>query len=220
MQFLDIIIFAVIAVLLVLRLKSVLGQRTGYEQPLEKTGADRLREAENETGNDNQPIPLHPKANGDDSKTMTGLDALRRYDRSFDETQFVGGAAAAFEMVLSAYAEGDLAQLKRLLGYDLLQSFSTSVQARNAAKESLTITLDEIKEVSILNISATDQIAQITVHFHSVQTRVALDADGEIIEADENGPRDFTDIWIFERDLTLSDPNWKLVETETADDDA
>jgi predicted lipid-binding transport protein (Tim44 family) len=213
LQFIDIIIFAVIAVLLVLRLRSVLGQRTGYEQPQDEIRANRF----DQTENDNEPVQLYPKAAG---VAAHGLDALRQIDRSFNEKQFTDGATAAFEMILTAYAEGDLAQLKRLLCYDLLQSFTASIQARTAAKESLVITVDDIREVSILNISVIDQLASITVHFHSVQTRIAKDENGEIIESDDAEAREFTDIWTFERDLTLSDPNWKLVETEseTAED--
>ena len=79
--------------------------------------------------------------------------------------------------------------------------------------------MDELREASILNISVTDQIASITMHFHSVQTRVAKDKNGEPIDGDDNSAREFTDIWTFERDLSLSDPNWKLTETESADDD-
>ena len=139
---------------------------------------------------------------------------MRQLDHSFKEKEFISGANAAFEMILSAYAEGDLAQLKRLLGYDLLQSFTTSIQDRIVAKESLSITLDEIRETSILNISVIDQMASITVHFHSIQTRIAKDENGEPIDSDDCGSREFTDIWTFERDLTLSDPNWKLTETD------
>jgi predicted lipid-binding transport protein (Tim44 family) len=214
-QFIDIIIFAVIAVLLVLRLRSVLGQRTGYEQRQEEQRINRFDDTENV----NKPIPLHPEATDDTVVTLHGLDALRQIDRSFNEKEFISGARAAFEMILTAYAEGDLGQLKRLLGYDLLQSFTKSIQGRTAAKESLSITMDEIREVSILNISVIDQMASITVHFHSVQTRVAKDENGELIDSDDVGAREFTDIWTFERDLTLVDPNWKLTETESADDD-
>jgi predicted lipid-binding transport protein (Tim44 family) len=213
--FIDIIIFAVIAVLLVLRLRSVLGQRSGYEQPRD----ERLTSRFDDNENNNEVIPLHPKDNDDAPVTLHGLDALRQIDRKFNEKEFISGAKSAFEMILTAYAEGDLAQLRRLLGYDLLQSFTSSIEGRVAAKESLTITLDELREASILNISVIDQMASITMHFHSVQTRVAKDKNGEPIDSEDIGAREFTDIWTFERDLTLSDPNWKLTETESADDD-
>tara|TARA_B100000575_G_C23051514_1_gene605323 strand:- start:167 stop:829 length:663 start_codon:yes stop_codon:yes gene_type:complete len=213
--FIDIIIFAVIAVLLVIRLRSVLGQRSGYEQPQGEQPTNRF----NDNENDSDVIPLHSKATDDAPVTLHGLDALRQIDRNFNEKDFIGGAKSAFEMILTAYAEGDLSQLKRLLGYDLLQSFTSSIQSRIAAKESLNITLDELREASILNISVVDQMASITMHFHSVQTRVAKDKNGETIDSEDTGAREFTDIWTFERDLTLSDPNWKLTETESADDD-
>jgi predicted lipid-binding transport protein (Tim44 family) len=213
--FIDIIIFAVIAVLLVLRLRSVLGQRNGYEQPHDERATNQFDDNEN----DNKAIPLQSEVAGNSPVMLHGLDALRKVDRGFNEKEFISGATTAFEMILTAYAEGDLTQLKRLLGYDLLQSFTSSIENRISSKESLSITLDDLREVSILNISVMDQTASITVHFHSVQTRVARDENGEPIESEDVGAREFTDIWTFERDLTLSDPNWKLTETESADDD-
>lgn len=213
--FIDIIIFAVIAVLLVIRLRSVLGQRSGYEQPQGESPTNRFDGNENE----GEVIPLPSKASDGSSVALHGLDALRQIDRSFNEKEFISGAKSAFEMILSAYAEGDLAQLRRLLGYELLQSFTSSIESRIAAKESLSITLDELREASILNISVIDQIANITMHFHSVQTRVAMDKNGEPIDSEDTDAREFTDIWTFERDLSLSDPNWKLTETESTDDD-
>ena len=215
MPFIDIIIFAVIAVLLVVRLRSVLGQRYGYEQPQGERPTDRFDDKEN----DSEVIPLHPEATKGAPVTLNGLDALRQIDRNFSEKEFIAGAKSAFEMILTAYAEGDLAQLRRLLGYDLLKSFTSSIENRIAAKESLSITLDELREASILNISVIDQMASITMHFHSVQTRVAKDKNGKPIDSEDTDAREFTDIWTFERDLTLSDPNWKLTETESADDD-
>lgn len=211
MPYIDIIIFAVIAVLLVLRLKSVLGQRTGFEQPQEKNPIQ---------SKDGDVVPFPGKKSDAESINGHGIDALRKVDRNFTEAAFLGGATQAFEMVLRAYAEGDLAQLKRLLGYDLLQSFTQSIQRRTANKETLSIELENIKEASILNITVADSVAAITVHFHSVQTRVARDADDNIIDEGESGSQEIVDIWTFERDLTLNDPNWKLVETETADDDS
>ncbi len=155
----------------------------------------------------------------DEPVMAQGLDALRHIDGNFNEKEFIIGASAAFEMILTAYADGDLTQLKRLLGYDLLQSFTSSIQARAKANESLSITIDEIREVSVLNITVIDQTASITVHFHSIQKRIAKDGNEEIIELDDAGMDEFTDIWTFERDLTLSNPNWYLTETESANDD-
>ena len=212
MPFIDILIFAVIAVLLVLRLRSVLGQRTGYEQPQD----NQVKESFADKGN--APIPF-PKVGKKSAKISgSGLDALRRADRHFNENEFVQGATAAFNMILKAFADGDQAQLKRLLSYDLLQSFTQTIQDRTAAKESLEITINDIREVSILNVELLDSVASITVHFHTTQTRIARDEQGDVMEDSDTESQEFIDIWTFERDLTLSDPNWKLAETESADE--
>ena len=125
----------------------------------------------------------------------------------------------AFEMILQAYAAGDLAQLKRLLGYELLQSFTTSIQQRSTDGESLQIVLDELKDVEILDAKVFDNTASVTVKFQSTQTRTLTDADDNSIVDEDTGIRDLVDIWVFERDLTLDDPNWKLAETESPDED-
>lgn len=211
MPFIDILIFAVIAVLLVLRLRSVLGQKTGYEdQSRGKETAERFEQ---------KPIPFRPdvQAAANDGH---GMDALRRAEPSFSEAQFLDGAKAAFGIILSAYAEGDIAQLKRLLSYDLLQSFTQSIQQRASDGEALSITIEDISHVSILNAQVFDNIASVTVDFHSTQTRMITDEGGNVIEDEGTGKLELVDIWTFERDLTLSDPNWKLAETESPEDEA
>jgi predicted lipid-binding transport protein (Tim44 family) len=209
--FVDILIFAVIAVLLVLRLRSVLGQKTGFEDPNRgKEMAERL---------DPQAAQDQPKASLS-ANDGHGLDALRRADRSFSEAEFLEGARSAFAMILTSYAEGDLAQLKRLLNYDLLQSFTQSIQQRAHDKESLSIVLEDIKNTSILNAQVFDNVASVTVDFHSLQTRTVTDEDGNVVDDEDTGPQELVDIWTFERDLTLSDPNWRLAETETPETDA
>lgn len=211
MPFIDIIIFAVIAVLLVLRLRSVLGQRTGYE--------DSKRAKETSDSFEDNPVQLHPRQNNSINDGH-GIEALKRADRSFSEPQFMDGAQMAFGMILTAYAEGDLAQLKRLLGYDLLQSFTQSIQQRARDKETLAINLEKIKQASIIDAKVFDNVASVTVEFQSVQTRTITDDDGNVIDDEDTGTLDLVDIWTFERDLTLDDPNWKLAETESPDSDA
>ena len=207
--FIDIIIFAVIAVLLVLRLRSVLGQRTGYEEQQANT-------SKFEAAADVIPIDSGRKTAINDGH---GIDALRKADRQFSESQFLDGAAMAFDMILKAYAAGDIAQLKRLLSYDLLQSFTASIQQRSTDGENLEIVLDELKAAEISDAKVFDNIASVTVRFQSTQTRTLTDTDGNSIEDEDTGTRDLVDIWTFERDLTLDDPNWKLAETEAPDED-
>jgi predicted lipid-binding transport protein (Tim44 family) len=207
--FIDIIIFAVIAVLLVLRLRSVLGQRTGYdEQPQRDSRFD---------ANSADVISIDSGRRADIAEGH-GMAALKKADRQFSEKQFLTGATAAFEMILSAYADGDIAKLKRLLGYDLLQSFTQSIQQRASDGESLAITLDELRDAKIVDAKVFDNVASVTVEFQSTQTRMLTDSDDNSIEDEDTGTRDLIDIWTFERDLTLDDPNWKLAETETPDE--
>ena len=206
--FIDIIIFAAIAVLLVLRLRSVLGQRTGYdEQP----------SRDDRTDNGSADVISIDAGRRSDAGDGHGIAALKKADRQFSEKQFLNGAASAFEMILSAYAEGDLAKLKRLLGYDLLQSFTQSIQQRASDGEVLSISLDELRDLRILDAKVFDNVASVTVEYQSTQTRTLTDSEGNGIEDEDTGTRDLIDIWTFERDLTLDDPNWKLAETETPD---
>ena len=210
MPFIDIIIFAVIAVLLLLRLRSVLGQRNGYdEQP----------PRDNRFDNGSAEVISIDSGRRTDIVEGHGIDALRKADRSFSEKEFLNGAAAAFQMILNAYAEGDLANLKRLLSYDLLQSFTQSIRQRAKDGESLSITLDELRDVKITDAKVFDNTASVTVEFQSTQTRILSDKDGATIEDEDTGTRDLIDIWTFERDLTLDDPNWKLAETESPDEE-
>ena len=214
LPFIDILIFAVIAVLLVLRLRSVLGQRTGYEDPQENQVKEGFVDKQNVQSSFLKAADKSAKISG------SGLEVLRTADRQFNENEFIQGATAAFNMVLTAFAEGDQAQLKRLLSYELLQSFMQTIHDRTAAKETLEITVNEIREVSILNVEIVESVASITVHFHTTQTRIARDEHGDIMDDSDIEPREFIDIWTFERDLTLADPNWKLAETESADDNS
>lgn len=216
MPFVDILIFAIIAIFLGLRLRNILGTRDGYEQTPDELGQKARHNplAEASDDSDEKIVPLRPTPvsapiSGD------GISAIKKADPSFDTDQFAQGAAAAFGMVLNAYAEGDLSQLRRLLGYDLFNEFSDAIRDRNADNESLSLIVDSIDDVQILDGSVTDGIASVTVRFVSQQTRRIFDMNGEEIidESAENKPE--IDVWTFERDTQIADPNWKLVETSS-----
>jgi len=207
MPFVDILIFAVIAVFLIFRLRSILGSREGFEQkPSSSPLSDRASDAENI-------ISLHgEKANGE------GLEAVKRLDKQFSEDSFSQGAASAFGMILSAFAEGDIAGLRRLLGYDLYEDFSESIRQRAKEGDELSITIHDIQDVNLLDGEVSQNIASVTVKFTSIQSRKLADKDGVVIEEESFDETELTDIWVFERDISLADPNWKLVETRAEDD--
>ena len=211
MQFVDILIFAIIAIFLIMRLRSILGSRDGFEQTQAKNSSFQSAEQSQSAQNI---IPLH----GEPVHT-TGLDAVRQADKTFSDDSFMQGAAAAFPMILTAFAEGDLASLRRLLGYDLNQEFTESINQRNNNNDELDITIHELQDVELLDGEVSDTIASVTVKFTSVQSRILKDSSGEQIEDESFTDTQMTDIWVFERDVSLSDPNWKLVETRAEDDE-
>lgn len=213
--FVDILIFAIIAIFLVLRLRNILGTRDGYEQSPEEM---RARFTEDSTQPSAEIVPLRPEA-------LSGSDiaAIKKADPSFNEDQFVQGAGAAFGMVLTAFADGDLSQLRRLLGYDLFNEFSEAIRQRNADNETLVITIQSLDEIAITSAELNDGIASVTVKFVSHQTRQFFNAMGEeLVDDDDSHDGIMTDIWTFERDVQIADPNWKLVETsaDTQDETA
>ena len=128
------------------------------------------------------------------------------------------GALSAFTMILQAFADGDLATLRRLLSFDLYEEFAQSVHDRNKEGDQLTLTVHAINDVQLTDGSVKDSIASVTMTFVSEQSRTVTNSDGDVIEDESEEKSIITDIWVFERDTQLNDPNWKLVETQGVDD--
>ena len=200
----DILIFAIIAIFLGLRLRSVLGKRTGFEQ-------DFSREQQNQEAAD--PSSLAPA----EVTTLTGdgVSAVMSADPSFSEKEFVKGASAAYGMILNAFAEGDLETLKTLLGYEMNISFADAVRERQKADETLAIDLQSIDRAVISSAKLRDGVASLVVEFTSRQQRLLKSSDGSVIDGDAETVEIFIDLWTFERDISSTDPTWLLVETET-----
>ena len=200
----DILIFAIIAIFLGLRLRSVLGKRTGFEQ-------DFSREQQNHEAAD--PSSLAPA----EVTTLTGdgVSAVMSADPSFSEKEFVKGASAAYGMILNAFAEGDLETLKSLLGYEMNISFADAIRERQKADETLAIDLQSIDRAVISSAKLRDGVASLVVEFTSRQQRLLKSNDGSVIDGDAETVETFIDLWTFERDISSTDPTWLLVETET-----
>jgi len=216
MPFIDILIFAAIALFLIFRLRSILGNRDGFEQKRpEQSAFDATVQTENDNSAPKKIVPLRANnavANGE------GLEAVRRADPSFKDDDFMQGAAGAFSLILQAFADGDLATLRRLLAFELYEEFASSVHTRNKEGDQLAITVQSIDDVQLIDATVKDFIASVTVKFVSQQSRVVTDKDGQVIDDESEEQATITDIWVFERDTQLNDPNWKLVETHTEDD--
>ena len=216
MPFVDILIFAVIAIFLIMRLRNILGSREGFEQKQDNRPVQPVNHAE--SAREKKVVPLRPS-----QLDGTGLEAVRRADPNFSDDTFMRGAASAFGMVLSAFADSDVTQLRRLLSFELYEEFSESIRLRNKNGDELGIEIISIDDVQLTDGEVVDNIASVTVTFVSTQTRTLSDRDGVVLEEDSMESTELTDIWVFERDTQLDDPNWKLVETrvpEEEDDEA
>jgi len=237
----DIILIGLVAIFLILRLRSVLGKRTGNERPPARDpfappappppagSTPRLGDAP--SGNDNV-IPL-PNGNppkerpsiavnapgGIRSTVMpnaaAGVAAVRAADPTFEPIGFAGGARAAFTTIVEAFAKGDTAPLRQLLDSQTFASFEAAIRGRNERREKAETTLIGFEASDIAAAEMEGSIAQVTVRFVSEQINVVRTADGQIADGNPNEVQKVVDLWTFCRDTKSSDPNWLLIKTES-----
>jgi predicted lipid-binding transport protein (Tim44 family) len=226
------IIFLALAVFIFLRLRSVLGQRTGRERP--PYDPYSAREAARPPTNDNV-VALPPRTPDTTpkpvidaeptvdrwkgvaeagSQTAVGLDALLAQDPSFDAKHFLTGARTAYEMIVTAYAQGDRRNLKNLLSKEVYDGFESAIKEREGRGEKAETRFVSIDKADITAAEVKGQTAQVTVRFVSQLVSVTHDRDGNVIDGSPDKVTDVTDVWTFARDLSSRDPNWKLVATE------
>ena len=220
-QALDIILFAMIAAFLVLRLRSVLGKRTGHQKRRpnmvsnskpEPNHNDEVAELPPET----QEIGAKETENVDPSDPVaSGLAAVREVDSSFDANNFIAGARAAFEIVVKAFADGEKGKLRDLLNNEVYDNFSDAIDRREKNGEVLETAVIGIKSAHILEARVEGRTAFVTVKVVSEQVNATKDKDGLTVDGDENQVSDVIDIWTFARNTRAHDPNWTLVETRS-----
>ena len=231
------LLFLVLAVVIFIRLRNVLGRRTGNERPPYDpyTTPDAKRAGAPEA---NEPVVALPRgrsarveASGPsmediearlerhapkDSPLGQSLTALMRADPGFDPGQFLDGAKAAYEMIVMAFAEGDEAMLRQLLGDDVYEGFERAIRERETRGEKVESSLVAIDKADIIEAEVKNRTAYVTAKFVSELISVTRDADGEVVEGDPKKVREVTDIWTFAREVASKNPNWKLVATEAA----
>jgi predicted lipid-binding transport protein (Tim44 family) len=225
------IIFLALAVFIFLRLRSVLGQRTGRERP--PYDPYSAREAARTSTNDNvvtlppRPADAAPKPPAEaepaerwkgiaeaGSAAAVGLDAVLAQDPSFDPKHFLTGARAAYEMIVTAYAQGDRRTLKNLLSKEVYDGFEQAIKDREGRGEKAETRFVSIDKADVAGAEVKGKTAQVTVRFVSQLVSVTRDRDGNVIDGSPDKVTDVTDVWTFARDLSSRDPNWKLVATE------
>lgn len=222
LAFFDIVFFALVAGFLILRLRSVLGRRTGNENrerwtprlPQRAPGKPGLAQPGAERPLPDNVTPLPGREPPTPSSPLdAALTQIRLADPSFDPAQFAGGAKAAFEMIVMAFAQGDTGTLRPLLSDDVYENFAAAIKGRHDAKQTLETTLIGIKSAEILEARMEGRTAFVTVKFVSEQVNVTRNAAGEVVDGDANRVAAITDIWTFARNTRASDPNWVLVQT-------
>ncbi|MDE0799932.1 MAG: Tim44/TimA family putative adaptor protein [Rhodospirillaceae bacterium] len=218
-QFVDVILLAMVAGFLILRLRSSLGRRTGHEQ-----GQDGFDQSDNVVNLParNSLDPDAPAALDVDPAYIgtpfeEGLAQITLSDPNFSVEDFLFGAGRAFEMIVIAYANHDTDTLRPLLSDDVYSNFAAAVQDREDRDEVLQTELVVIKPSKLEEVSVQNRTATIAVRFESDQVNVIKDAEGAIVDGDPKQVENVTDIWTFERNLANADLNWQLVATRSVD---
>jgi predicted lipid-binding transport protein (Tim44 family) len=221
-QYFDIILFAMIAAFLVLRLRSVLGRRTGNERrrdpfarrpsPIsDKLGADKVATPDSA----DKVLSLSPSAASAADTMAEGINRIRRADPGFEPTQFLEGARVAFEMIVTAFAKGDKAALRPLLSDEVFHPFAQTIDERVTAKETVETRELKLDEAEIVEADMSGRTARVTLKLVSHQITVTRAMDGSIVDGDPEHPVEKTDYWTFARDTRSTDPNWMLVATSS-----
>lgn len=226
------LVFLALAVFVIWRLRSVLGQKTGHEQPpmdpFARREADPLRPAPGAdnvvrlpTGAAERPGPAAAPATDrwagvaePGSPVARGLDEIAKIEPGFDAKNFIEGAKSAYELIVSAFAQGDTKTLRGLLSRDVYEGFERAIQEREKRGEKAETTFVSIDKAEMVAVEVRNRVAQITMRFVSKLITATRDAAGKVIEGNPEAVVDVTDTWAFARALGTRDPNWQLVATE------
>ncbi len=214
-QFFDIILLAMLAAFIGLRLRSVLGRRTGNERhhppdavkayggqegkvvALNKQGAEALAAADTPLG--------------------AALGEIAARDQSFDTTRFLESARKAYQIIVTAFAKGDTEALRPLLDDKVYGDFASAIEKREEAEETAETRVLSATSTDIVGATLNGRLAKITIKFVSELLRVINDREGRIIDGHPTVSQEVTDVWTFARDPSSRDPNWALVATRSTD---
>jgi predicted lipid-binding transport protein (Tim44 family) len=208
-----IVLLAMVAGFLALRLYSVLGKRTGHEQTY-VTPVDQPKLAPAVPGEEARPQAVIENDNVFEPSAAAGIRAIIAADSNFDVARFLDGSKAAYRMILEAYWQGDETELAELTDDDVRQSFAESIAERKAAGHVLDNRLVQIEKAVISAASLDGKIANITVRFDADIAAVTRDADNNVVAGSLSDAVPTHDAWTFSRQVRSSDPNWILTDTD------
>jgi predicted lipid-binding transport protein (Tim44 family) len=210
-----IVILALVALFIGLRLYAVLGERTGHEQPILKP-ADPDARIE-------QPVHAAPREAAKSSDTADlaylpmagpGVRALLAADPAFDVARFLEGAAAAYRMILESFWKGELDEVKAHVAPHVFESFAAAVEQRGKDGHTLANRLVALEPPVIAEAAVEDGAAILTVRFEADIAAVTRNAEGEVVAGSMSDAVQTRDRWTFRRDIRSRDPNWVLIETD------
>ena len=210
-----VLFFAGVAAFVIFRLISVMGTRTGHEQSRDLEPAPRPARARSaEAAADDAP-PAEDAA--PPKPVSTNARVLREADPAFDEAEFLAGARCAYEMIVEAFAAGDIKSIRPYLSESVYGAFKGAVVARESAGHASDLKFVGIERAAIVASAAEGDTLTATVEFASNQVRVTRDKDGEVVDGDPNRIDLVKDRWTFSRKRASNDPNWTLVATGGAE---
>lgn len=228
-----------VAIVAIWKLRSVLGQRTSHDETRIEQQMRARQERERQAAA-NQKVVTLPRRNEDGAVTTAadqaaiaqaeervktfssdpaveqGLLAVLRADGSFDPAFFMNGAKQAYEMIVTAFAEGNRKMLRDLLSKDVMDGFNAAITERERRGEVIDQSFVGIRKADLVGAELKNGIATLTVRFESQLISATRDRAGEVIVGDPQKITDVTDIWSFAREVSAKNPNWKLVATESA----
>ena len=219
-QLLFILLIAMVAGVILFRLYSVLGRRTGHERPpQERYGLNR---GAAKSGNDNVVALPDRTARAETldkpgDPVARGLLDIKLSDRSFEDAHFVDGAKQAYEMVVTAFAAADRQTLRSLLSDEVYAAFDGVIREREQNKQTVEFTFVGFGETKITHAALKRRTAEVTVSFAAQYISATHGPDGAVVDGDPKAVRAVNDVWTFNRDVRASDPNWTIVATHGED---
>lgn len=236
MQFFDFytLVFVAIAVFFFLRLRGVLGKRTGHERQPFDPYSDKPKTGQKSSNDNVVAMPKRGDEDADDENPDAQLEdeeeldpktialnkllaSVHSVDPNFDGKEFLTGGRVAYEMIVTAYAAGDRNQLQPLLSEDVYDGFDKAIAERESRGETVDFTFVGIEKAKIVEAHGDDTEIRITIRFVSELISATRDQGGAVIDGNASKVLEVTDIWTFARDPRNNDPNWHLVATEAAE---
>ena len=229
MQYLDFstLIFFVAAVIVFLQLRGVLGKRTGNERPPYDPYAGSRRDAKDRPQDDGKVVRL-PKRKADGtrdyslvdavapegSEVNTGLRAVRDPEQAFNLDDLLEAAKIDYDMIVTAFADGDRKTLKNLLSKEVNDGFVAAINEREMRGERVESSFVGISKAGFADAEMKGSEANVTLRLVSQLITATIDKDGKVVDGDREAVTEVKDVWTFARDTRSRDPNWKLVATE------